>query len=660
MRALRTTLAATALLGLAPALAGAQSPDVLLKNFQPTQPGVEMDTPTDAAEIAACKVEMVKSKQGKTIGFSLKNGQGQLLRRFVDTNGKLTRRAGDPKDRGEITHLDQWSYYKDGFEVYRETDLDEDGKLDECRWLNGGGTRIAVVKDRIVGWKQVSAEEASKVLVQALVSGDLGLLETVLATPADLQSLGVPDVTVQQVAEAKAARRDKLNALRKALGEMGWDKQTAWYRFDGQMPHVIPVDATAGLKSDLALYENAAIFAGPPSGQGNPLAIAYLQVSEMVKVGDVWKFVDLPIAVDPKKPGPLVAQNGIRAGVFRGEGEASSLPAPLEAALKGLADYDKANALDAAADPVAIAKFHRGRIDLLGKAVVAAAGLPEQLTYAKELVNSLAAAYQTGKYPEGGAALEKLAAKGDKLASYADFRKILAEYAMDTEDPNANLQEMQKKFIARLQEFLKKHAQSDEVPEALYNLASGSEFNNAEDEARAYYGQLAKDHANTEAGKKAAGALKRLDLVDKTIDISGPGRDGRKVDAQSYRGKSLLIVFWSSDASLFKSDIPKFEALAQKYAPKGLEIVGVNLDASKAGMDEFLRENPLPWPQIHEEGGMESRLANEYGIISLPTMFLVDPHGKVVNRRLRSPADVERLLEKPLAGRPVGANIGVK
>ena len=89
--------------------------------------------------------------------------------------------------------MDQWSYYQDGFEVYREDDLDGDTHLDECRWLNSGGSRIALIeKGKIAGWKQISAEEASKVLVQALVSDDAALLESVMATAAELSEAGVP------------------------------------------------------------------------------------------------------------------------------------------------------------------------------------------------------------------------------------------------------------------------------------------------------------------------------------------------------------------------------------------------------------------------------------------------------------------------------------
>ncbi len=46
---------------------------------------------------------------------------------------------------------------------------------------------------------------------------------------------------------------------------------------------------------------------------------------------------------------------------------------------------------------------------------------------------------------------------------------------------------------------------------------------------------------------------------------------------------------------------------------------------------------------------MEGRLAEEFGIISLPTMILVDPSGKVVDREVRSAAEVENQLDEALA-----------
>ena len=310
MRAVPFALAAAGLLGLlAPSAAQAQaSPAQLLESFRPMQKdlAVEYDTPTDKAEIEACKVDTTVDKAAGTFAYVLRDGQGRLLRRFADTNGK--------KDSKGQPHLDQWSYYKDGFEVYRDIDLDEDGVLDECRWLNSAGTRIAQIKNnRIVGWRRLSAEEASKVLVQAIVTGNGALLETVIATPEELDSLGVPKSEVAAAAKARADRTAALEELRKQL--KGWNGQTTWSRFDGTMPHVIPADA--GLKDDLLLYENAFVFVNPPGGQGDPMQMAYLQATEIVRLGDTWKFVQLPRVIDPEKPVATVADGGIRGSLFQ-------------------------------------------------------------------------------------------------------------------------------------------------------------------------------------------------------------------------------------------------------------------------------------------------------------------------------------------------------
>ena len=62
-----------------------------------------------------------------------------ILRKFVDTNGDNV--------------VDQWSYYKDGVEVYRDIDSNFNGKADQYRWFNTGGTPL--------GHRQPSATAAT-------------------------------------------------------------------------------------------------------------------------------------------------------------------------------------------------------------------------------------------------------------------------------------------------------------------------------------------------------------------------------------------------------------------------------------------------------------------------------------------------------------------
>ncbi len=642
------------LMVLAPAAAQAQSnalpaPTQLLA-YRPTLPGVEYDIPPDQKAIDACKVELAVVKD-KSVGYVLRDGQGKMLRRFVDTDGGK---------------MDQWSYYQDGFEVYRDRDLDGDRSVDEARWLNAGGTRIATVsKGKITGWKQISAEEASKVFVQGLVqaqaNGDLTLLESVMATPVELQAAGLPKDVTDRVAAAAASRAEKVDVLMKGL--VGWNAQTVWSRFDGTFPHAIPADPSSGLEKDVTLYENAMIFPGLAGGQGNasaaPPRLAFLQIPDMIKLGATWKFIDLPGAIDPDKP-VVAAVSGVRAMLFDRGNNVPPRDEAMDAALKALVDYDTKNAPLLQGSKADVAKYHVGRIPRLRAVVKAAKTADEQLSYNKQVVDSLVAAYRTEHYPDGRTTLEKLVGAGGKLGSYAAYSLIGAEFALKNGQPGANVLASQKAWMKDLEDFLEKFPQADEAPEVLLQLANANEFNAEEEQARKQYAKVVNSYAGTDAAKKAAGSLRRLDIVGKSCIIKGTGLQGEPIDTAKYQGKTILVVFWASWATPVKETLPGLIKAQQKYQDRGLEIIGVNLDNEREDVDAFLKANPLAWPQIFEGGGMETRLAIEYGITSVPTMFLIDGQGKVVSRNLRTSSEVNGQLEKLLADQKPAAGVALE
>ena len=62
----------------------------------------------------------------------------------------------------------------------------------------------------------------------------------------------------------------------------------------------------------------------------------------------------------------------------------------------------------------------------------------------------------------------------------------------------------------------------------------------------------------------------------------------------------------------------------------------------------FLKTNKVPWPQLFETGGLDSRFANSMGILTLPTMLLIDKQGKVVNRNIHV-TELDREVGAPFA-----------
>ncbi|MEZ6068338.1 MAG: hypothetical protein R3B90_22080 [Planctomycetaceae bacterium] len=127
--------------------------------YKPRQADVSIDTPA-AADVAKCTIEVKAA--GKSSGWVVFGPDGQTIRHFVDTDGN--------------NYVDQWRYYQHGLEVYRDIDTDGDSKVDQSRWMNLGGTRWGVDTNqdgKIDRWLRISAEEASREAVHAIVSRDV-------------------------------------------------------------------------------------------------------------------------------------------------------------------------------------------------------------------------------------------------------------------------------------------------------------------------------------------------------------------------------------------------------------------------------------------------------------------------------------------------------
>jgi hypothetical protein len=161
-----------------PAVSLAQAPTAAQAlRLSPVQKDVTYDVPTEQ-DAAKCTIKA--EKVGGQTGWAVRDPNGQMLREFVDTN----------KDNV----VDRWSYYKDGIEIYRDVDDNFNGKADNHRWLNTGGTRWGLDRNedgRIDSWKMISPEEVSAELVMALRDRDDQRFSRLLLTDSELTSLGL-------------------------------------------------------------------------------------------------------------------------------------------------------------------------------------------------------------------------------------------------------------------------------------------------------------------------------------------------------------------------------------------------------------------------------------------------------------------------------------
>jgi thiol-disulfide isomerase/thioredoxin len=200
-----------------------------------------------------------------------------------------------------------------------------------------------------------------------------------------------------------------------------------------------------------------------------------------------------------------------------------------------------------------------------------------------------------------------------------------------------------------LKQFVEQHPQSPDAAEAMLQMGISDEFSGKEKEALDRYSAIVQNFPDSLSAKKARGAARRLESVGKPLTLVGTGIDGKSVSVESLRGRPVLVHYWATWCEPCKVDIAQIRELYAKYGPKKFAVVGIALDTDKAQLAKFLTAKPIPWPQLHESGGLDGRLAEELGVLTLPTMFLIDAQGNVVDRNLVI-TDLEKKLDTLIGG----------
>jgi peroxiredoxin len=116
-------------------------------------------------------------------------------------------------------------------------------------------------------------------------------------------------------------------------------------------------------------------------------------------------------------------------------------------------------------------------------------------------------------------------------------------------------------------------------------------------------------------------------------DFSLSALEGETGSLSSYKGKVVFLNFWATWCGPCRVEMPSLEAIYNKFSDRGLEMLAVNCAEDNAAVRSFIKNEGFSFPVLLD---LDGRVSANYGILSIPTTFLIDRDGMIILRLVGS------------------------
>jgi thiol-disulfide isomerase/thioredoxin len=109
-------------------------------------------------------------------------------------------------------------------------------------------------------------------------------------------------------------------------------------------------------------------------------------------------------------------------------------------------------------------------------------------------------------------------------------------------------------------------------------------------------------------------------------ELSVADIQSRPLALEAFKGKIVLLDFWTTWCPPCRADAPALDKLFRKYGDHDLMIIGVSVNEDKPVVEKYLKAHPHAFPTVLSS---ENEIPPPYQVSAFPTYVVIDRDGTV-------------------------------
>ncbi|MDU1906202.1 MAG: TlpA disulfide reductase family protein [Dysgonomonas sp.] len=236
------------------------------------------------------------------------------------------------------------------------------------------------------------------------------------------------------------------------------------------------------------------------------------------------------------------------------------------------------------------------------------------------------------------------------------IQRTFADASSEQKNSKAFIDSLDREYANVIQEynnmalsFIAEHP--DEILSA-YMLRSELRMHPDNRAAHSAFTGLSESVKNTPVGKDIGEIInksRRVEIGKDAPDFSIKDMNGDIINLSDFRGKYVLLNFWSPDCGNCKEEIPILKENYNKYKDKGFVIVSIAVEdeSNKQKWLDAIKEYSLDWINASDLKMWQSPILELYNIKAVPHNLIINPSGKIVAKELHGD-NLKQALERIL------------